>query len=214
MEYKISIVASLLITHHWGARAKSGWLGIRIMCPSGTKCIPAGCSFLVKQQWLTHLLKRKGTKCDLQTQNTDIILYLDLRSIHRYVYLFITVSIISITYPTTWLCILRILHSKKNCSSQLFPFSHFPINNAQLLFVPVIEIPLSYWLCQICLLCSSVCRSDDHLPFFTHHAVSCNRVILSTIKEVRKKTFQCYLVMDQMYVFLVPDSCRAYGKKR
>jgi hypothetical protein len=26
-------------------RAKTGWLGIRIMCPSGATCLPADCCF-------------------------------------------------------------------------------------------------------------------------------------------------------------------------
>ena len=33
-DYKLVFVASPLNTHHQGVRAKTGWLGIRIMCPS------------------------------------------------------------------------------------------------------------------------------------------------------------------------------------
>jgi hypothetical protein len=38
-------VASLLSTQHYGERAKTGWLGIRIVCPSGMTCLPADCCF-------------------------------------------------------------------------------------------------------------------------------------------------------------------------
>jgi hypothetical protein len=38
-------VASPLNTQHEGERAKTGWLGIRIMCPSETTCLPADCCF-------------------------------------------------------------------------------------------------------------------------------------------------------------------------
>jgi hypothetical protein len=38
-------VASPLSTQHSGERAKTDWLGIRIMCPSGTTCLPADCCF-------------------------------------------------------------------------------------------------------------------------------------------------------------------------
>jgi hypothetical protein len=31
-------VASPLSTHYQGERTKTGWLGIRIMCPSGATC--------------------------------------------------------------------------------------------------------------------------------------------------------------------------------
>jgi hypothetical protein len=30
---------------HGGERAKTGWLGARIMCPSGATCLPADCCF-------------------------------------------------------------------------------------------------------------------------------------------------------------------------
>ena len=33
-ELKIGIVATPLSTHHRGVRVKTGWLAIRIMCPS------------------------------------------------------------------------------------------------------------------------------------------------------------------------------------
>ena len=42
---KLVFVASPLSTHHSGKRAKTGWLEIRIMCPSGAICLPADCCF-------------------------------------------------------------------------------------------------------------------------------------------------------------------------
>jgi hypothetical protein len=42
---KLVFVASPLSTQHLGERAKTGWLGIRIMCPSGATCLPADCCF-------------------------------------------------------------------------------------------------------------------------------------------------------------------------
>jgi hypothetical protein len=42
---KFVFVASPLSTQHSGDRAKTGWLGIRIMCPSGTTCLSADCCF-------------------------------------------------------------------------------------------------------------------------------------------------------------------------
>ena len=39
------IVASPLSTQHLGEREMTGWLGIRIMCPSGATCLPADCCF-------------------------------------------------------------------------------------------------------------------------------------------------------------------------
>ena len=36
-------VASPLSAQHWGARARTGWLEIRITCPSGAKYLPADC---------------------------------------------------------------------------------------------------------------------------------------------------------------------------
>ena len=38
---KLVFVASLLSLQNSGERAKTGWLGIRIMCPSGVTCLPA-----------------------------------------------------------------------------------------------------------------------------------------------------------------------------
>jgi len=38
-------VASPLSTHHYGEGTKTGWLGIGIMCPSGTTCLSADCCF-------------------------------------------------------------------------------------------------------------------------------------------------------------------------
>ena len=41
---KLVFVASPLNTHHYGVRAKTGWLGIGIMCPSGETCLSADCT--------------------------------------------------------------------------------------------------------------------------------------------------------------------------
>ena len=38
---KLAFAAYLLGTEHLGIRAKTGWLGIRIMCPSGATCLCA-----------------------------------------------------------------------------------------------------------------------------------------------------------------------------
>jgi hypothetical protein len=38
-------VASLVSTQHYGDRARTGRLGIRIMCPSGATCLSADCCF-------------------------------------------------------------------------------------------------------------------------------------------------------------------------
>jgi hypothetical protein len=42
---KLVLVASPLSMQHEGKRAKTGWLGIRIMCPRGATCLPAYCCF-------------------------------------------------------------------------------------------------------------------------------------------------------------------------
>jgi hypothetical protein len=42
---ELAFVASPLSTQHQGERAKTGRLGIRIMCPSGATCLPAECCF-------------------------------------------------------------------------------------------------------------------------------------------------------------------------
>jgi len=42
---KLAFVACPLSTQHAGERAKTGWLGIRIMCSSGATCLPADCCF-------------------------------------------------------------------------------------------------------------------------------------------------------------------------
>jgi len=42
---KFLFVASLLSTQHKGKRAKTDWLGIRIMCPSGAICLSTDCCF-------------------------------------------------------------------------------------------------------------------------------------------------------------------------
>ena len=44
-DYKIGICCFQLRTQHLGERAKTGWLGIRIICPSGATCLPADCCF-------------------------------------------------------------------------------------------------------------------------------------------------------------------------
>ena len=38
-DYKLVFVVSPLSTQHYGVRAKTVWLGIRIMCPSGAICL-------------------------------------------------------------------------------------------------------------------------------------------------------------------------------
>ena len=40
---KLESVASSLSTQHQWERAKTGWLGIRIMCTSRATCLPADC---------------------------------------------------------------------------------------------------------------------------------------------------------------------------
>jgi hypothetical protein len=42
-DYKIGICC--FSAKHLGERAKTGWLGIRIMCPSGATCLPKDCCF-------------------------------------------------------------------------------------------------------------------------------------------------------------------------
>jgi hypothetical protein len=42
---KLEYVASPLSTQHYGERAKTGSLRIRIMCPNGATCFPADCCF-------------------------------------------------------------------------------------------------------------------------------------------------------------------------
>ena len=42
---ELAFVASPLSTQHQGERAKTGRLGIRIMCPSGATCLRAECCF-------------------------------------------------------------------------------------------------------------------------------------------------------------------------
>ena len=39
------VCVASLCTQHSGERANTGWLGIRIMCPSGATCLPADCCF-------------------------------------------------------------------------------------------------------------------------------------------------------------------------
>ena len=40
---KLVFATSLLSTHHLGERAKTGWLGFRIMCLSGVTRLSADC---------------------------------------------------------------------------------------------------------------------------------------------------------------------------
>jgi len=40
-DYKI--VTSMQITQHLGVKSKTGWLGIRILCPNGAASLPAVC---------------------------------------------------------------------------------------------------------------------------------------------------------------------------
>jgi hypothetical protein len=40
---KLVLVASPLRKYHYGERARTGWLGIRIMCPSGATYLPNDC---------------------------------------------------------------------------------------------------------------------------------------------------------------------------
>jgi len=42
---KFVFVAPLLSMQHKRVRAKTGWVGIRIMCPSGATCQPTDCCF-------------------------------------------------------------------------------------------------------------------------------------------------------------------------
>ena len=42
---RLVFVASPLIMQHEGERAKTGWHGMRIMCPSGATCLRADCCF-------------------------------------------------------------------------------------------------------------------------------------------------------------------------
>ena len=42
---KFACSASPLSMQYQGVRAKTGWLKIMIMCPSGVTCLPADCYF-------------------------------------------------------------------------------------------------------------------------------------------------------------------------
>jgi hypothetical protein len=42
---KLIFVVSPLSKQHEGERAKTGWLGIRIICPSGATCLSVDCCF-------------------------------------------------------------------------------------------------------------------------------------------------------------------------
>jgi len=51
MTIKLVFVASPLGTQHQGERAKTSWLGMRIMCPSGATCLSAHSCF----QWTSTI---------------------------------------------------------------------------------------------------------------------------------------------------------------
>jgi hypothetical protein len=42
---KLAFAASLLSKQYYGFKTKTCWFGIKIMCPSGTTCLPADCCF-------------------------------------------------------------------------------------------------------------------------------------------------------------------------
>ena len=42
---RLACVASPISTQHQRKRSKTGWIGIRIMCPSGAACISVDCCF-------------------------------------------------------------------------------------------------------------------------------------------------------------------------
>jgi hypothetical protein len=44
-DYELVFAFFPLNTQHQEVRANTGGLGIRIMCPSGTTCLPADCCF-------------------------------------------------------------------------------------------------------------------------------------------------------------------------
>jgi hypothetical protein len=44
-DYAIAIYCFSASKHHQGVRAKTGWLGIGLMCPSGATCPSANCCF-------------------------------------------------------------------------------------------------------------------------------------------------------------------------
>jgi len=44
-DYEIDICCLSARYAALGKRAKTAWLGIRIMCPSGATCLPADCCF-------------------------------------------------------------------------------------------------------------------------------------------------------------------------
>ena len=50
-DYKLVFLASLLSKQHQGENAKTGWLRIRIMCPSGVTRLPADCCFSEQQHY-------------------------------------------------------------------------------------------------------------------------------------------------------------------
>ena len=45
MTIKLVFVTSPLSMQHERERTKTGWLGIRLMCPSGETCLSADCCF-------------------------------------------------------------------------------------------------------------------------------------------------------------------------
>jgi hypothetical protein len=42
---QMQFITSPLSTQHFVVKAKTGWLGIRIMCPSGATCLSVDCGF-------------------------------------------------------------------------------------------------------------------------------------------------------------------------
>jgi hypothetical protein len=42
-DYKMCCFSAKHTALIYGERAKTGWLGVRIMCPSGETCLPADC---------------------------------------------------------------------------------------------------------------------------------------------------------------------------
>jgi hypothetical protein len=58
-DYEIHIFASSLTTHLSGERAKTGWLGISIMCPSRETCLSADCCFS-ELALLVNTIKHRG----------------------------------------------------------------------------------------------------------------------------------------------------------
>jgi hypothetical protein len=65
-DYKLVFVASPLSTHYYGERVKTGWLGIRLMCPSGATSLSVdNCSSELVESDHHHLCE-----CNLFSQVT------------------------------------------------------------------------------------------------------------------------------------------------